>query len=121
MFGITRQEILCHECKKWIQFEVDLDLDGMHEFKCPECGHMHYRVVKDGEITDDRYALDPSHYKERRQYYNTTGSLYDATVCGTSTASVYYNDSYPSTSASDAGADFLRQSWVNRSDSTGYY
>lgn len=116
----TRQEILCHNCNKYIQFEVDLGLDGMHEFECPECGHKHFRVVKNGEITNDRYALDPSHYKQRRGYYISIGALYDARVYGTSTYSTYYTCTGGATANSCTGRDFLRQRWYD-TDSTGYF
>lgn len=50
-----KQEIHCHECDKYVQFEIDLSLNGNHILKCPNCGHEHCRVVKNGVITDDRW------------------------------------------------------------------
>jgi DNA-directed RNA polymerase subunit RPC12/RpoP len=50
-----RQEIHCHECDKWVQFDIDTSLDGNHVLKCPNCGHEHCRVVRDGRITDIRW------------------------------------------------------------------
>ena len=50
-----RQEIHCHACNKWVQFEIDLELDGNHVLRCPNCDHEHCRVVKKGEITDIRW------------------------------------------------------------------
>jgi len=32
-----------------------MDINGNHEIECPHCGHIHYRVVEDGRVTDDRY------------------------------------------------------------------
>jgi hypothetical protein len=49
---IERQEIHCHACDKWVQFKIDLELNGNHVLKCPNCQHEHCRVVKDGHITD---------------------------------------------------------------------
>ena len=50
-----RQELYCHACDKHVQFVVDMELDGNHVLHCPNCGHEHCRVVKDGKITDDRW------------------------------------------------------------------
>jgi DNA-directed RNA polymerase subunit RPC12/RpoP len=52
---IERQEIHCHNCGKYVQFDIDLELDGNHVLKCPECDHEHCRVVKDGIITEERW------------------------------------------------------------------
>ena len=50
-----RQEIFCHNCEKWVQFDIDTSLDGNHVLECPNCGHEHCRVVKNGVITGDRW------------------------------------------------------------------
>ena len=50
-----RQEIYCHACGGYVQFVIDLEFDGNHILKCPECGHEHCRVVKNGMITGDRW------------------------------------------------------------------
>lgn len=50
-----RQEIHCHECERYVQFEIDLDLDGNHVLECPNCGHEHCRVVRKGVITGIRW------------------------------------------------------------------
>lgn len=58
MFGRRqrrRQELHCHECQQYVQFVVDLNLNGNHVLNCPNCGHEHCRVVKDGVITEDRW------------------------------------------------------------------
>jgi len=52
---IERQELHCHACGKYVQFDLDLSLNGNHVLKCPECDHEHCRVVKNGKITDDRW------------------------------------------------------------------
>jgi len=52
---VERQEIYCHACGKYVQFDMDLSLDGNHVLTCPNCGHEHCRVVKKGVITDDRW------------------------------------------------------------------
>jgi DNA-directed RNA polymerase subunit RPC12/RpoP len=49
------QELYCHNCGRYVQFSIDLSLNGNHVIVCPNCGHEHCRVVKDGIITDDRW------------------------------------------------------------------
>jgi len=55
MSGRRRQELHCHACDRFVQFVVDLDLNGNHVLNCPNCGHEHCRVVRDGVITDIRW------------------------------------------------------------------
>lgn len=50
-----KQEIHCHACDKWVQFEIDLELDGNHILNCPNCDHEHCRVVRKGVVTDIRW------------------------------------------------------------------
>jgi hypothetical protein len=52
---IEKQEIYCHNCNSYVQFPMDLSLNGNHVLKCPNCQHEHCRVVKDGVITGDRW------------------------------------------------------------------
>jgi hypothetical protein len=52
---LERQEIHCHNCNKYVQFNLDIEINGNHVLKCPVCGHEHCRVVKDGKITGDRW------------------------------------------------------------------
>lgn len=55
MSARRRQEIHCHECGRWVQFVLDLSMNGNHVLNCPNCRHAHCRVVKDGRITDVRW------------------------------------------------------------------
>lgn len=52
---VERQELHCHNCDKHVQFNIDLSMNGNHVLKCPNCGHEHCRVVKDGIISDIRW------------------------------------------------------------------
>ena len=52
---IERQELHCHACDKYVQFDLDLSLNGNHVLICPNCKHEHCRVVNDGKITGDRW------------------------------------------------------------------
>jgi hypothetical protein len=53
--AMVKQEIHCHECNQYVQFELDMSKDGNHVLTCPKCGHEHCRVVRRGRITDDRW------------------------------------------------------------------
>lgn len=76
---IERQEIHCHACEKWVQFTIDLSMNGNHVLNCPNCGHEHCRVVKNGEITDIRwdqrngpsYTIQNAAYSASNQYANS--------------------------------------------------
>jgi len=52
-----KQELHCHNCDSYLQFEIDMDLDGKHVIECPNCGHEHCRVLEDGETTLVKYNL----------------------------------------------------------------
>lgn len=57
---IEKQELHCHRCDRYVQFEIDVNMDGRHVLNCPNCGHEHWRIVKNGIITSDRWGQDPS-------------------------------------------------------------
>ncbi len=52
---IERQELYCHNCGRYVQFPLDLSMDGKYTLNCPNCGHEHYRFVHDGIISDERW------------------------------------------------------------------
>jgi len=52
---IEMQELYCHNCGNYVQFPIDLSLNGNHVLHCPSCNHEHCRVVKDGVITGERW------------------------------------------------------------------
>lgn len=54
--SVVKQELHCHNCNRYVQFELDLAINGNHVLNCPNCGHQHYRVVCNGRITGDRWA-----------------------------------------------------------------
>ncbi len=45
-----RQEIYCHACTSYVQFDVGLAPDGNHVLHCPRCGHEHSRVEQHERI-----------------------------------------------------------------------
>lgn len=62
--GLIRTELDCHNCtskgitpNRFIA-TINYDLNGNHKIECPRCGHHHYRVVKDGVVTGERYDSD---------------------------------------------------------------
>ena len=97
---IERQEIHCHECNRYVHFDVDTSLNGNHVLHCPNCGHEHCRVVKDGMITDVRWDS-----RNGPTFAVATSSV------TTSTVSVYLTSGTTGTTAS--GHMFLAQSWLN--------
>lgn len=97
MSDIRSQELHCHSCQKYVQFRIDLELDGNHVLDCPNCGHEHCRVVKDGVITDIRWD-------------QRNGQTHTATTYGTTSVSTW--TSYNSTTSGTAST-MLYESWMN--------
>ena len=52
---MERQELFCHNCRRYVNFLLDTELDGNHIIVCPNCKHEHCRVGRNGIITDDRW------------------------------------------------------------------
>jgi 4-hydroxy-3-methylbut-2-en-1-yl diphosphate synthase IspG/GcpE len=101
---MERQELYCHECDQYIQFNMDLGLDGCHTIRCPNCGHLHYRVTQDGKSTSERWKSSQNQYQVSIRTITSTGSSTFATYTG---------------SATDAGTNSMFYgSW---SDTTGGY
>lgn len=67
-----RTEMFCHNCQNDFTVEFDYSLNGNHVVKCPHCGHEHCRVIKNGEITDDRW--DTRNYSPHQTYTYTASS-----------------------------------------------
>ena len=98
---IERQELWCHACQRYVQFNLDMELDGNHILECPNCGHEHCRVVRDGKVTGDRWDS------------RNGSALY------VMSASVTFS----STSVSDAttsGSTYLADSWLSSSTAAAY-
>jgi len=91
---IEKQELHCHECNQYVQFEIDLSINGNHVLQCPNCGHEHCRVVKDGIITEDRWDQRNNNIQVSQN------------VCTSSTTSTYNTYSMVST-----GSYYLYGSW----------
>lgn len=86
-----RQELFCHNCQMYVQFNVDLELNGNHVCKCPNCGHEHCRVVNDGRITGDRWDSRNDSYRVTSVTYSisSTWNTYTTTTSSTCSAFMY--------------------------------
>lgn len=102
---IERQEIYCHACGQYVQFDIDLSLNGNHTLECPNCGHEHYRVVRNGKITEDRWQNSGAVY-----------SIPTATITYTAT-STYSTYNSVSTGATDGTSAYFYDSWINTATS----
>lgn len=87
-------EIYCHDCDGYIRVALDYSLNGNHEIVCPECSHIHYRIINNGEVTGDRYR-------------SSAGAIITAS---TSMANYYITGSTSTTTASNY---FMAQLWLD--------
>jgi hypothetical protein len=87
--NIVSSRLYCHDCNGWFTARLDMNLTGNHEIVCPNCKHIHYRVVEKGEVTGERY-------QSSMQTYYVSGSSYSTTA---GTGGVLYFDSWASTTA----------------------
>ncbi|KKK83779.1 hypothetical protein LCGC14_2789980 [marine sediment metagenome] len=99
---IERQELYCHECDKYVQFNLDMSLNGNHVLKCPNCEHEHCRVVKDGKITSDRWDQ------------RNGAAIYVATSTISSTSTSTWNTYNYGSGSSYSSSTSYRQ-WMNSS------
>lgn len=54
--GIVRTDLDCHSCGKIFVAKINHDLDGNHKIICPYCGHEHWRTIRKGVVTGDRWG-----------------------------------------------------------------
>lgn len=54
--GVVRTEETCTSCAKLFVAKINYDLNGQHKILCPYCGHEHWRVIKNGVMTGDRWG-----------------------------------------------------------------
>lgn len=55
-----RSNVDCTNCGGQFIATLDLSLNGNHQITCPHCRHVHYRVVRDGVVTEDRWRSSMS-------------------------------------------------------------
>lgn len=101
---IERQELWCHECQNYVQFDIDVGLNGNHVIVCPECGHEHCRVVENGRVTEVRWD-SRNNGMSNMQTYMTTGM----TATTTSTYATYTAN----TGTDSASSAFTYGAWMN--------
>ena len=53
-------EFSCSNCSKIFDVKLNMELNGNYRIHCPMCKHIHYRVVKEGKITDTRFTENAS-------------------------------------------------------------
>lgn len=96
-----QQELWCHGCGQYVRFPVDLALDGCHVVTCPNCGHLHYRIVHSGIITGDRWD-------------GALATIYVSATATTTSANNWY-------STGTASTNFTADSWANSGTTNGYW
>ena len=101
---IEKQELHCHHCSKYVQFELDLSLEGQHILNCPNCDHQHFRIIKDGKITGERWGQDPS--QNIPTFYASS-----STITFTSTSN--FTTSTGGTTSSAITNDYMNRAWNN--------
>lgn len=94
---VERQELWCHDCESYVQFNIDLSLNGNHVLECPKCSHEHCRVVRNGVITDIRWD-----------------SRNGPTIAASGTSWT----TFATTSTSTSSTYFLGQSWLTTGTAT---
>ena len=99
-----KQELHCHNCNRYVQFDIDMELNGNHVLDCPNCGHEHCRVVKDGVITGDRWD-------SRNGSYAATSTSTSATSTYTTYASATTSTNSIPTGATDT-TTYLYDAWM---------
>lgn len=96
---LVRTDMNCTNCTKNFIAQLDMSLDGDHTIECPYCGHWHFRVVRDGKVTEDRSI---SNGNQRQPSANDPN-----------------RKSWKATSEpkfTSKGSAFIRDAWLNRSD-----
>lgn len=103
--GSKRTEIHCHNCSGTFVAELDTDLNGNYEIHCPRCGHIHYRSVKDGSVTESRYSTD-----------STPATKVDGRSCWCVGEVRKQGSGKIEGAKTSTISHFLRERWLNRSD-----
>lgn len=93
--AIERQELYCHNCEGYVQFSVDLSLNGNHVLECPNCRHEHCRVVRNGRITDIRWDQRNGPSVRVTHVTYTTASTYSTA----STSNIYLYGAWMNTTS----------------------
>ena|SRR5271157_727734 len=88
---VERQELHCHACGKYVQFDLDTAINGNHVLACPNCGHEHCRAVYKGKISDVRWDSRNGPGNSLPVYYVPTYNMtYTVASTATSANTVMY-------------------------------
>lgn len=49
------EEFYCHECHKYMKTYLRTNMYGNYTIRCAKCSHDHFRVIKNGIVTEDRH------------------------------------------------------------------
>jgi len=49
-------EFHCTECFKYFDIKLNTNLNGSFRIHCPNCNHIHYRSLNNGNITSERFS-----------------------------------------------------------------
>jgi len=50
-----KEEFYCQECHKYFLTFLRDNFYGNYTIECPNCGHHHYRIIKEGLVTEQRH------------------------------------------------------------------
>ncbi|MFW9878643.1 MAG: hypothetical protein ACFFG0_36650 [Candidatus Thorarchaeota archaeon] len=109
----VKQEIHCHNCNCFVQFELDMSLDGNHVFECPNCGHEHCQVVRDGIITGERW--------EQKNGATNWGTYTISATSSVSSNYIYAGSTNSTSTTGTMSSDFITGAWANFDSSGGNY
>lgn len=104
-------EFQCTECHKVFDFNLNMELNGNYRIHCPNCGHVHYRIVKNGKITEDRFP-DRSETPLIEDIIPMKASCRDFKKEKPEDCFEYATD--PKTDGSKAAQGFLRRLWQEK-------
>lgn len=101
----------CHNCGGYFDAEFDESINGDHVVYCPNCGHDHYRTIKDGIVTAERWGQSPNQPSSQGSQgtYYIQGTVSNFTVTSgtnsvswgtTGSISSYVTDAWYNTTAS---------------------
>jgi len=114
---IERQELWCHECQRYVQFDIDTSMNGNHIIKCPNCGHEHCRVVTNGRITETRWDRRNNNggYTPMQVFMTTA-----VTSSASSTFTAYSSNNVNNAGTNAACAPFMYTAWMNTNTGSGF-
>ncbi len=94
---LRQQELHCHNCNQYVRFMLDHDLDGSHILNCPNCDHEHYRIIRKGQITAERWGRDPRQGNGGAFYFVSSYASASITSTTSSLDTFWLSDSSTST------------------------